>query len=149
MGSVDYVIATPDRRKQRQFCHINMLKDYHERNCDGEKTCAVAVTSTPDAVCEKSDAEEGNKMEADFLCDTGIRLNNSEVLANFGNKLNHLPKNEASELQCLILEYTQLFPDTPTQTSVICHYVDVGDAKLLSNMHTGSTHRRGSYSNKR
>ena len=129
VGSVDYVIATPDCRKQPQFCHINMLKDYHERNRDGEKTCAVAVTSIPDVVCEKSDIEEGNKIEADYLCDIGIRLNNSEVLASLGNKLNRLPKNEASELQCLILEYTQLFPDTPTQTSVICHDVNVGDAK--------------------
>ena len=34
---------------------------------------------------KKSDAEEGNKMEADYLCDTGIRFNNSDVLANVGN----------------------------------------------------------------
>ena len=51
VSSVDYVIVTPDCRKQRQFCHINMLKDYHEQNCDGEKTCAVA--SIPNVVCEK------------------------------------------------------------------------------------------------
>ena len=41
-----------------------MLKEYHKRNCDGEKACAVVVTSTPDAICGKSEAVEGHKMES-------------------------------------------------------------------------------------
>ncbi|KAK3889068.1 hypothetical protein Pcinc_006943 [Petrolisthes cinctipes] len=28
VGDTDYLIATPDRRKSRQLCHINMLKPY-------------------------------------------------------------------------------------------------------------------------
>ena len=32
-------------------------------------------------------------------------------------------------MECLILEYTLLFSDTPTQTSVMYHDIDVGDAK--------------------
>ena len=58
-----------------------------------------------------------------------MRLNNLEVLVNLRSKLNHLPRNEAAELECLILEYAQLFPDTPMQISVIYHDVHVGDAK--------------------
>ena len=67
MGSIDYVITTPDHQKQRQLCHINIFKEYHEGNCDSKKTCAVAVTSVPDAVCEKHEAVEGNQMESDYL----------------------------------------------------------------------------------
>ena len=26
VGEVDYIVKTPDRRKSRQLCHINMLK---------------------------------------------------------------------------------------------------------------------------
>ena len=58
-----------------------------------------------------------------------MRLNNSKVLVNLRSKLNLLPRNELAKLDCLILEYTQLFPDTPTQTSVMYHDVDVGDTK--------------------
>ena len=29
VGDLDYVIATPDRRKRAQLCHLNMLKPYH------------------------------------------------------------------------------------------------------------------------
>ena len=137
VGSVDYVITTSDCRKQRQLCHINTLKEYHEQNCNGEKTCAVVVTSVPDAVCGKHEAVEADKIESDYLCDNGMRLNNSEVLVNLRSKLNHLPRNEAAKLKCLILENTQLFPDTPTQCSMICHDVDVGDAKPVKQQHTG------------
>lgn len=33
ISDVNYVVSTPGRRKQKQVCHINMLKEYHER-CD-------------------------------------------------------------------------------------------------------------------
>jgi len=32
LGPVDYVIATPDRRKVKRVCHINLLKQYHVRD---------------------------------------------------------------------------------------------------------------------
>ena len=32
LGPVDYVIATPDRRKTKRVCHINLLKQYHVRD---------------------------------------------------------------------------------------------------------------------
>ena len=28
---MNYVIDTPDRRKSTQHCHVNMLKEYHNR----------------------------------------------------------------------------------------------------------------------
>ena len=37
VGEVNYVIATPDRRKTSRLCHINMLK----RNC--ERDAAVVI----------------------------------------------------------------------------------------------------------
>ena len=32
VGELDFVIATPDRRKATQLCHVNMLKSYHRPN---------------------------------------------------------------------------------------------------------------------
>ena len=31
-SDLNYIITTPDRRKQRQLCHINMLKEYNDRD---------------------------------------------------------------------------------------------------------------------
>ena len=70
MGSVNYVVTTPECQNQRQLYHINMLKEYHKWNCDGEKTCAVVVMSILNAVCGKHEAVEGNKVDSDYLCDT-------------------------------------------------------------------------------
>ena len=43
VGEVDYIVKTPDRRKSRQLCHINMLKEYVDRNDDGsvKPVCSV------------------------------------------------------------------------------------------------------------
>jgi len=32
LGPVDYVASTPDRRKTKHVCHVNLLKPYHERD---------------------------------------------------------------------------------------------------------------------
>ena len=32
INDVDYIVCTPDRRKQRQFCHINMLSHIIPKN---------------------------------------------------------------------------------------------------------------------
>ena len=32
LGLVDYVVSTPDRRKTKHVCHVNLLKPYHERD---------------------------------------------------------------------------------------------------------------------
>jgi hypothetical protein len=32
LGPVDYVINTPDRRKSRRVCHVNLLRPYRQRD---------------------------------------------------------------------------------------------------------------------
>ena len=118
VGTVDYVVITPDRRKGRWLCYINMLKECYEENGENVESCAVVVTS------DRKEAE----VESDCLSDSKVRLNNSAVLASLKNKLSHLSANEVSELEHLIMDNTLLSPDTPTRTSVLCHDVDVGDA---------------------
>ena len=31
VSSLNYIINTPDRRKKRQPCHVNLMKKYHDR----------------------------------------------------------------------------------------------------------------------
>ena len=57
-----------------------------------------------------------------------IRTQNSDVLANLGEKLQHLPPLEHKQLAALILELVDLFPDTPWRTTLVHHDVEVGDA---------------------
>ena len=38
VNDVDYVVQTPDRRKETQLCHINMMKMYHSRVKSSDKS---------------------------------------------------------------------------------------------------------------
>ncbi|KAI2660984.1 Retrovirus-related Pol polyprotein [Labeo rohita] len=54
MSETDYMIITPDRKRQTRVCHINMLKAYHARESPLEKaseqTAGPAVSSIAVAV---------------------------------------------------------------------------------------------------
>ena len=43
MSDLNYVLQTRDRRKQKQLCHINMLKPYYSRKCDNVKPVQTIV----------------------------------------------------------------------------------------------------------
>ena len=59
VGDLDYEIDTPDRRKQKQLCHVNMLKLYNERETEGEaKPVANTVKLDSKAhVCNDNEIE--------------------------------------------------------------------------------------------
>ena len=63
--------ATPDRRKQKQLCHINILKEYVDRN--GSNVAPVNVISSvpqkqSEMNCEEVDCEETNFHKTDPTC---------------------------------------------------------------------------------
>ena len=65
---LNYQLTTPDRRKQKQLCHINMLKEYVDRDCSNDAPVNV-ISSVPKTQCEMSceevDCEEMNCEEVD------------------------------------------------------------------------------------
>ena len=112
LGDLDYVVSTPERRKKTQKCHVNMLKPYYTK--DGSVATVVVMDSQ-----EKDDFE---------VPPCPVKLDNSKVLANLGNKMSHLDDAKASELSDLIWEFKHLFPDVPGKACGAEHDVDVGDA---------------------
>jgi len=50
LGPVDYIISTPERRKTKRVCHVNLLKPYHER----EPQLNPVVTTPPADVVVQS-----------------------------------------------------------------------------------------------
>jgi len=121
VSEVDYVIKTPDRRKEKRLCHVNMLKPYHSREQN-----SLAVQATVNCVT-KIDEQNGSTQK-----DKGVgrspRLKNSEVLLNLEPKLIHLPIQEQKVLRELLREFAVLFPDIPGKTTVAVHDVEVGDS---------------------
>ena len=128
MNDVDYVIKTPEYRKDHRLCHINMLKDYQEREIAAEselKTISaviIAISSLSEPPADIYPVESGVK---------GSKLCNSDILCNLEQKLEHLPENEQEELKTLIIEFSSVFADIPRKTTYASHDVDVGDSKPI------------------
>ena len=96
----NHIITTPDRRKQKQLCHINMLKEYVDS--DGSNVAPVNVISSvpqnqSDMNCEEVDCEEMNFYKTD---PTSSKLQSSDILMDLDKKLSHLDQTQRDELKC-------------------------------------------------
>lgn len=86
ISETDYIIATPDRKRQTRVCHVNMLKPFHSREnllSAVEQEDAPVVTA---AVCERVSPSccDANVDEDGVLLrnavQQGARLSNSVML---------------------------------------------------------------------
>jgi len=118
IGELDYVIATPDRRKAKRLCHVNMLKKYHGKETDSVVAAACVIQHV-------SEVEQEEVLSED---DGRVVFRNSDVLCNMKEKLSHLCAPEGEEMAALITEFSDLFSDVPGRTSCVHHHVDVGNA---------------------
>ena len=128
---LNYIITTPDRRKQKQLCHINMLKEYVDRDSSNVATVNV-ISSVPQNQskmnCKEVDCEEMNFHKTDPTCS---KLQNSDILKDLDKKLSNLDQIQRDELKMLILEYEHLLPDIPTRADQIYHYVEIEGSRPI------------------
>lgn len=150
ISDLNYLIETPDRRKKTRVCHVNLLKPYYVpdavKDSTQEDVTFTLNSEIPEGFQVKPVLVVGARVETSLRAvqavpvsdDEGLDpgefvtqgcLENTEALKNLGVMLKHLPDVQSSDVIALINEYVSLFPDTPTQTNLIKHDIDVGDAK--------------------
>ena len=134
ISDTNYLVKTPDRRKETQVCHINMLKAYHEKPKPelvtlNNRLGLESPTHSKDCVGQVAEKEEDTESELRLENDQQpIKLQNSQILNDLGTKLSHLPSVQRKELAEVITQYREVFPDVPSKTNLIEHDVDVGDS---------------------
>ena len=134
ISDTNYLVKTPDRRKETQVCHINMLKAYHEKPKPelvtlNNRLGLESPTHSKDCVGQVAEKEEDTESEVRLGNDRQpIKLQNSQILNDLGTKLSHLPLVQRKELAEVITQYREVFPDVPSKTNLIEHDVDVGDS---------------------
>ena len=125
LNSVNYVVKTPDRKKSRRVCHVNMLTKYHVRE---------AISSVV-AIVDCEEVDEMHIQRDSTLSVPGqvsaIMSKNSEVLSNLSVKLEHLSKEKQAERTDLLFSYECLSTDIPGRTSVLFHDVDVSEVNPI------------------
>ena len=124
ISDVNYISNTPRRRKQKQLCHINMLKEYIGRD-NSVVTPVNVVNSVPHEQIQ-IDTKDMNFVKSDS---SSSKLQHSDILKDFDQKLSHLDLVKRNELKQLIHEYEHLCPDIPTRTDKIFHDVDIDGSK--------------------
>ena len=134
ISDTNYLVKTPDRCKETQVCHINMLKAYHEKPKPelmilNNRLGLESPTHSKDCVGQIAEKEEDTESEVRLGNDQQpIKLQNSQILNDLGTKLSHLPLVQRKELAEVITQYREVFPDVPSKTNLIEHDVDVGDS---------------------
>ena len=134
ISDTNYLVKTPDRRKETQVCHINMLKAYHEKPKPelvtlNNRLGLESPTHSKDSVGQVAEKEEDTESEVRLGNDQQpIKLQNSQILNDLDTKLSHLPLVQRKELAEVITQYREVFPDVPSKTNLIEHDVDVGDS---------------------
>ena len=113
INDVNYVLDTPDRRKKNRLCHINMLKEYFERE---ESPQPLPVMSTVQS-------EEDRKIEHSEI--TGPKLKNSEILKDLDKFLDHLEDRQKESVKKVIENSSKIFGDHPTVTDWIQHDIEL------------------------
>ena len=130
LSDVNYIVNTPGRRKQKQLCHINMLKKYIDR--DSSVISSVNLVNTVPLEQDQMDSEDMNFVKSN---PTSSKLKNSDSLKDLDQKLSHLSSDKRLELKQLILEYEHLFPDIPSKTDKIHHDVELIDGSKPVKQH--------------
>ena len=134
ISDTNYLVKTPDRRKETQVCHINMLKAYHEKPKPklvtlNNRLGLESPTHSENCVGQEAEKEKDTESEARLGNDQQpIKLQNSQILNDLGTKLSHLPLVQRKELAEVITQYREVFPDVRSKTNLIEHDVDVGDS---------------------
>jgi len=103
LGPVDYVVSTPDRRKTKRICHVNLLEAYHER----DPRFVTYVLSEPVTVGHETVPEE------------------TTVNPTVYDALPGLPPEEQAELQAILTEFAYLFSDKPGKTTLGVHHIEL------------------------
>ena len=145
VGPLDYLVATPDRRKSHQLCHINMLKPYYrpiplvglpasggsqgsESHLIGDQAISQAMDAhIPAPVLAVGTKEE---KEEEYYCEAvpaGLWEGNGYQALR--EKLSHLTAGQREELCARLWQYDQVFRDSPGRTTWAIHDVDVGENK--------------------
>jgi len=114
INDVGYVVATPNRRKEKRLSHVNMIKLYQARDQEPQRALCNAVFTVT--------AGDRQDMEA------SPRLSNSKLLANPHENLAYLLSDKQRDLEELLVRFNHLFLmclDAPTVSIMMWMWVQL------------------------
>ncbi|XP_068248784.1 uncharacterized protein [Palaemon carinicauda] len=121
LSKVNYVISTPDRRKDTQLVHVNLLKRYQSRVNSGPPRVTLVTTSTLRSKDDYPVVTTNEDLDEEPELITISDLTNSEIMGKLDSFLSHLSTNESKELNSLLTSFQDLCTDDPGTCNLIQH----------------------------
>jgi len=112
LGPVDYVIATPERRKTKRVCHVNLLKAYHERDT------TLFPEPDPPVVLLAETIQGDPDVSLPDLPTISASQSPSEDISQ-------LPPDQQNDLNRILSEFADIFSETPGKTTAIEHHIEL------------------------
>uniref|UniRef100_A0A3B1IW77 Gypsy retrotransposon integrase-like protein 1 n=1 Tax=Astyanax mexicanus TaxID=7994 RepID=A0A3B1IW77_ASTMX len=125
LSDTNYVIQTPDRKRGSRLCHVNMLKSYLPRDAVKAEVAPVSSVAVVGVSAELDLHNEGNDVQLHAPSEVAAKLSNSQALVDLPSNLTHLSSEQRNDVLCLVKDFSSLFNDVPTQTTVVQHDVKV------------------------
>lgn len=130
LNPLNYVIATPDRRKNTQLVHINLLKPYYSRSPEVDVGTVLPVALYASGPSPKDDlelsADGESSLPIDIPCNQSS-LSNSGIMNNIKDYFCDLEPEQEADLVRLLHQFPSVISDTPG----LCNYIE-HDINLLS-----------------
>ncbi|KAK4328633.1 hypothetical protein Pmani_000942 [Petrolisthes manimaculis] len=130
INPLNYIIATPDQRKNTQLVHVNLLKPYYSRSpeVDVGTVLPVALCASGPSLKNnmESEADEESSLPIDIPCNQSS-LSNSGIITNFKDYFCNLKPEQETDMIQFLHQFHSVTSDTPG----LCNYIQ-HDVKLLS-----------------
>jgi RNase H-like domain found in reverse transcriptase/Reverse transcriptase (RNA-dependent DNA polymerase)/Integrase zinc binding domain/Integrase core domain/SCAN domain len=110
LGPVDYVISTPERRKTRRICHVNLLRPYRQRDLTTYPDLP-GFAATVNVVYDENDVT--------------LPSINGNITKLSSKNLEQLTPQQQSELVSIFSEFDGVFSDKPGRTTLCEHHIEL------------------------
>ena len=132
IDDLNYVIATPDRRRKSKKVHINLIKKYYHRDSqvdctENSNTSKLSTTLTvPSMSAHAVSHNDKIPLETSTGCD--LPLNNSLSLQKWEEKSTHLTPSQKDDVYSILQKFPSITRDQPGECNLIQH-----DITLINN----------------
>ena len=110
-GDLNYLISTPDRRKGKRVCLINMLKPYFDRETAEPQHNTIVFPMATVVRLTEGKTLLGSKFTKD-------RLQNSSILGKSDHKVKHLSRVRSDKNIALNADFCKRCSDVTRQTQL-------------------------------
>ena len=132
IGEVNYLIRTPDRRKTKRLVHVNMLKQYHNRETEKLKCTNVLPMAPVAQVKGENSLMVSNLAESEFQTYQTTAVDNEfaesknkaySTTRNFRITLDNLSDDQNDQICSLLSVFSNILSNAPYRAQLIAQCI--------------------------